>query len=81
MAEFFGLNWIPRRRRWPGAIEICECQRGDGFQALGRVLRAPGMSLNRARRTFSIMGRSEDSSDDDLYAFFYPGTKRQTYSN
>jgi len=38
-----------------------------------RVLRcSKGMSLNRARRTFSIMGRSEDSSDDDLAAFFYP---------
>ena len=38
-----------------------------------RVLRcSKGMSLNRARRTFSIMGRSEDSSDDDLSAFFYP---------
>lgn len=38
-----------------------------------RVLRcSKGMSLSRARRTFSIMGRSEDSSDDDLSAFFYP---------
>jgi tyrosyl-tRNA synthetase len=38
-----------------------------------RVLRcAKGMSLARARRTFSIMGRDEDSSDDDLAAFFYP---------
>ena len=38
-----------------------------------RVLRcSKGMSLNRARRTFSIMGRTEDSSDDDLAAFFYP---------
>ena len=37
-----------------------------------RVLRcSKGMSLSRARRTFSIMGRSEDSSDDDLSAFFY----------
>ena len=37
------------------------------------VLRcSKGMSLSRARRTFSIMGRAEDSSDDDLAAFFYP---------
>ena len=37
------------------------------------VLRcSKGMSLARARRTFSIMGRTEDSSDDDLAAFFYP---------
>ena len=30
------------------------------------------MSLSRVRRTFSIMGRDEDSSDHDLSAFFYP---------
>ena len=30
------------------------------------------MSLSRVRRTFSIMGRSEDSSDGDLSRFFYP---------
>ena len=38
-----------------------------------RMLRcAKNQSLNRVRRTFSIMGRSEDSSDDDLSKFFYP---------
>ena len=30
------------------------------------------MSLARVRRTFSIMGREEDSSDGDLSKFFYP---------
>jgi len=30
------------------------------------------MSLARVRRTFSIMGRGEDSSDGDLSKFFYP---------
>ena len=30
------------------------------------------MSLSRVRRTFSIMGRSEDSSDGDLSRFYYP---------
>ena len=30
------------------------------------------MSLSRVRRTFSIMGRDEDSSDHDLAAFYYP---------
>jgi tyrosyl-tRNA synthetase len=38
-----------------------------------RVLRcSKNMSLSRVRRTFSIMGRDEDSSDHDLSAFFYP---------
>ncbi|CAI8208374.1 MAG: Tyrosine--tRNA ligase [Methanobacteriota archaeon] len=38
-----------------------------------RMLRcAKNQSLNRVRRTFSIMGRSEDSSDGDLSKFFYP---------
>ena len=30
------------------------------------------MSLAKVRKTFSIMGRSEDSSDGDLSRFFYP---------
>ncbi|MAK04523.1 MAG: tyrosine--tRNA ligase [Euryarchaeota archaeon] len=30
------------------------------------------MSLAKVRKTFSIMGRSEDSSDGDLSKFFYP---------
>lgn len=38
-----------------------------------RVLRcSKNMSLARVRRTFSIMGRDEDSSDGDLSKFFYP---------
>jgi tyrosyl-tRNA synthetase len=38
-----------------------------------RVLKcSKNMSLSRVRRTFSIMGRDEDSSDHDLSAFFYP---------
>ena len=38
-----------------------------------RVLRcSKNMSLSRVRRTFSIMGRDEDSSDHDLSAFYYP---------
>ena len=38
-----------------------------------RVLRcSKNMSLSRVRRTFSIMGRDEDSSDHDLAAFYYP---------
>ena len=38
-----------------------------------RVLHcSKNMSLSRVRRTFSIMGRDEDSSDHDLAAFYYP---------
>ncbi len=38
-----------------------------------RVLRcSKNVSLARARRTFSIMGRDEDSSDGDLSRFYYP---------
>ncbi|MBT4059845.1 MAG: tyrosine--tRNA ligase [Euryarchaeota archaeon] len=37
------------------------------------VLRcSKNMSLKRVRRTFSIMGRAEDSADGDLSKFFYP---------
>ena len=37
------------------------------------VLRcSKNMSVNRVRRTFSIMGRAEDSADGDLSKFFYP---------
>ena len=45
----------------------------DSGDYWARVLRCPkNMSLARVRRTFSIMGRSEDSSDGDLSRFFYP---------
>ena len=38
-----------------------------------RVLRcSKNMSLARVRRTFSIMGRDEDSSEGDLSRFYYP---------
>ena len=45
----------------------------DNGDYWARVLRcSKNMSLARVRRTFSIMGRSEDSSDGDLSKFFYP---------
>ena len=45
----------------------------DSGDYWARVLRcSKNMSLSRVRRTFSIMGRDEDSSDHDLSAFFYP---------
>ena len=38
-----------------------------------RVLRcSKNMSLARVRKTFSIMGRHEDSSEEDLSKFYYP---------
>ena len=45
----------------------------DSGNYWARVLRcSKNMSLSRVRRTFSIMGRTEDSSDNDLSKFFYP---------
>ncbi|CAI8168379.1 MAG: Tyrosine--tRNA ligase [Methanobacteriota archaeon] len=45
----------------------------DSGDYWARVLRcSKNMSLARVRRTFSIMGRDEDSSDGDLSRFFYP---------
>ncbi|MEL0101214.1 MAG: hypothetical protein VW862_05895, partial [Euryarchaeota archaeon] len=45
----------------------------DSGDYWARVLRcSKNMSLSRVRRTFSIMGRDEDSSDGDLSRFFYP---------
>ncbi len=45
----------------------------DSGDYWARVLRcSKNMSLARVRRTFGIMGRSEDSSDGDLSRFFYP---------
>ena len=45
----------------------------DDGKYWARVLRcSKNMSLARVRRTFSIMGRDEDSSDGDLSRFYYP---------
>ena len=45
----------------------------DSEDYWARVLRcSKNMSLARARRTFTIMGRAEDAADDDLSKFFYP---------
>ena len=45
-----------------------------------RVLRcSKNMSLSRVRRTFSIMGRDEDSSDHDLSAFYYPALQADIF--
>jgi len=58
----------PGQLRFAYASEIMDS--GDYW---ARVLRcSKNMSLARARRTFSIMGRDEDSCDGDLSKFFYP---------
>jgi tyrosyl-tRNA synthetase len=45
----------------------------DNGEYWARVLRcSKNMGLARVRRTFSIMGRDEDSSDGDLSRFYYP---------
>jgi tyrosyl-tRNA synthetase len=58
----------PGQLRFAYASEIMD----DG-EYWARVLRcSKNMSLARARRTFSIMGRDEASGDGDLSKFFYP---------
>ena len=58
----------PGELRFVWASSIMES--GDYW---ARVIRcSKNMSLARVRRTFSIMGRGEDSSDGDLSKFFYP---------
>ena len=75
MSEVFRvLLGFPEEGDKGGQIRFMKAsQLMDSGKYWERVLRcSKGMSLSRARRTFSIMGRSEDSSDDDLSAFFYP---------
>ena len=75
MTEVFRvLLGFPEEGEQAGQIRFMKAsQLMDSGKYWERVLRcSKGMSLSRARRTFSIMGRSEDSSDDDLSAFFYP---------
>ena len=58
----------PGELRFQYASEIMDS--GDYW---ARVLRcSKNMSLARVRRTFTIMGRTEDAADDDLSKFFYP---------
>jgi len=75
MAEVFrSLLGFPEEGVGPGQLNfLMASDLMDSGEYWEKVLRcSKGMSLARARRTFSIMGRSEDSSDDDLSAFFYP---------
>ena len=75
MSEVFRvlLNF-PEEGNGPGQLRFIRASEiMDSGKYWERVLRcSKNMSLSRVRRTFSIMGRDEDSSDHDLSAFFYP---------
>tara|TARA_B100000900_G_scaffold415873_1_gene447628 strand:- start:2978 stop:4093 length:1116 start_codon:yes stop_codon:yes gene_type:complete len=75
MSEVFRvlLNF-PEEGEGPGQLRFIRASDlMDSGKYWERVLRcSKNMSLSRVRRTFSIMGRDEDSSDHDLSAFFYP---------
>ena len=75
MSEVFRvlLNF-PEEGDGPGQLRFIRAsEMMDSGKYWERVLRcSKNMSLSRVRRTFSIMGRDEDSSDHDLSAFFYP---------
>ena len=66
------LNF-PEEGEGPGQLRFIRAsEMMDSGKYWERVLRcSKNMSLSRVRRTFSIMGRDEDSSDHDLSAFFY----------
>jgi tyrosyl-tRNA synthetase len=75
MSEVFRvLLGHPKEGAGPGEIRFIHASEiMDSGKYWERVLRcSKNMSLSRVRRTFSIMGRDEDSSDHDLSAFFYP---------
>ncbi len=75
MTEVFRvlLDW-PGEGEGPGQLRFLSASEVmDSGKYWERVLRcSKNMSLSRVRRTFSIMGRDEDSSDHDLAAFYYP---------
>ena len=75
MSEMFrAILGNPTEGKGPGEIQFLHASDVmDSGKYWERVLRcSKNMSLSRVRRTFSIMGRDEDSSDHDLAAFYYP---------
>ena len=75
MSEMFrAILDNPGEGAGPGEIQFFRASDVmDSGKYWERVLRcSKNMSLSRVRRTFSIMGRDEDSSDHDLSAFYYP---------
>ena len=71
---FRALLGYPPEGEGPGELRfVWASSIMDSGEYWARVLRcSKNMSLARGRRTFSIMGRDEDSSDGDLSRFFYP---------
>lgn len=71
---FRALLGYPPEGEGPGELRFVWASNiMDSGEYWARVLRcSKNMSLARVRRTFSIMGRDEDSSDGDLSRFFYP---------
>lgn len=71
---FKALLGYPPEGEGPGELRfVWASSIMDSGEYWARVLRcSKNMSLARVRRTFSIMGRDEDSSDGDLSRFFYP---------
>ena len=71
---FRALLGYPPEGEGPGELRfVWASSIMDSGEYWARVLRcSKNMSLARVRRTFSIMGRDEDSSDVDLSRFFYP---------
>ena len=75
MSEMFrAILDNPGEGAGPGEIQFFRASDVmDSGKYWERVLRcSKNMSLSRVRRTFSILGRDEDSSDHDLSAFYYP---------
>jgi len=75
MSEMFrAILGNPTEGKGPGEVQFVRASEVmDSGKYWERVLRcSKNMSLSRVRRTFSIMGRDEDSSDHDLAAFYYP---------
>ena len=75
MSEMFrAILGGPSEGNGPGEVQfVLASDVMDSGKYWERVLRcSKNMSLSRVRRTFSIMGRDEDSSDHDLAAFYYP---------
>ena len=75
MTEMFrAILGNPKEGEGPGEVRFVRASEVmESGKYWERVLRcSKNMSLSRVRRTFSIMGRDEDSSDHDLAAFYYP---------
>ena len=71
---FLALLGNPEVGEGPGQVRFLWASKlmedGDYW---ARVLRcSKGVTLARARKTFTIMGRDESSSDNDLSRFYYP---------